>query len=279
MLQAALSVLSEGVVSSVAELTQSQVHQNAQINEAQKAYRLSIFALTLDILSKCRDEVKDLFESYSNRIDNYFVVHTLLLSIGFAALQYSDSMMPKRDSPAAMLFLFTTLFALSMVVPLFAIVSLLRVRLHLNHWYDDLMSELNKETSIGFHHVETSRRDSYEVIQMDLVKELGSLLSRCSQSCETMWSEKCKIWYDAAGYLFWVCLLMNLMLVGLMMGYYFEEKYSDDGWISYYFGTILIFGACSSSVFLRPMGKHARQPLETPLLRREHDRINRLDID
>lgn len=281
MLQAALGVLTEGVVSSVADLAQSQLHQNEQINEARKAYRLSLFALALDILSKCREEVKDLFESYSNRIDNYMVVHTLLLSLGFAALQYSDSMMPSPQAHPGMLFIFISLFALSMVMPFFSVVALLRVRTNLNHWCDDIMKELNREMTLGFHYVErngqsrTSQEHSAESVQIDLIKELGGLLSRCSESCDKMWRQRCKKWYDLAGHMFWICLVMNLMLVGIMMGNYFDFKY-EEKWITPYFGTLLIVGAVASSIFLCPMRVDHGIELQTPLLQREAERV---DVD
>lgn len=276
-----MGALFEGVVGSAGELVQGQIFQNEQLHEARKAYQLDLFSLSLDILAKCREEVKDLFESYSGRVDTYLVVHTLLLSLGFAAVQYSDELVPDDETNITVLFLFVTLFSLTMIVPFFAIVLLLRVRGCLDHWFDENIRLLNREMFLGFEYSSFARKKSQEsevaeTNQMGLIKELGNLLARCSESFEKMWEKKCKYWYDLSGILFWICCVMSLALIGIMMGHYFSHKYTIHSWIMPYFIIVLTLGAISSSIFLLPIRADRQEQIRTPLVARDQ---NRFDVD
>eukprot|EP00397_Hematodinium_sp_SG-2012_P058364 GEMP01073771.1.p1 GENE.GEMP01073771.1~~GEMP01073771.1.p1 ORF type:complete len:138 (+),score=21.90 GEMP01073771.1:150-563(+) len=136
--------------------------------------------------------------------------------------------------------------------------------------------------TLGFDHTDLCRKSqdstpgNMEELQMDLLKELGLLLSRCSESFDAMWTAKCRKWYDLSSSLFWACLIMNLMLIGLMMGHYFDIKYEGNQWITPYFVSLLAVGALLSSIFLRPLHLNKDLGLQAPLLQREHQR---LDID
>lgn len=236
ILQAAFDVFGQGL-----DLMQGEMHQTEQVLWTQKQYRLDVFSFTIDILDKTKDEIRDLYDCYSGRIDTLMVLHTLLLTLGFAVMGYNDTMFPRNTIMEdqnitlrkAWLVCFASVQATGMIMPLWAIACLVKCRQRLESWLDDSLRSLHKQLTTkmqGREALQEERRvadsKTLDVLREKNLKEVVGLLSQCHEKFDEMWEDNCKGPYRVASMLLWCNVILAVANAGIQMGVFLKRNYT-----------------------------------------------------
>jgi hypothetical protein len=249
MLQAALGIFEAGagLFADVGGMVQAHLQLEEQLRWTQKQYRLDILSFSMDMLSQVKDEVKDLYECFSQRVDNLLVVHTLLLSLGFGVLQYSDAFYPgqyvwdTRWLQKLFLVAFAIIQALGIVIPFLAVSALVRCKQKLENWLDDSLRELHQEFEFkicrdgrmkpgpGAADLEADlhRTDLLDRQRDELIARIAGLVGKYHTSFDTMWRTECLGLYLLSSNLFWWAIVLTVSDVAMQMGVYLQVKYWD----------------------------------------------------
>eukprot|EP00930_Biecheleria_cincta_P074395 TRINITY_DN61607_c0_g1_i1.p1 TRINITY_DN61607_c0_g1~~TRINITY_DN61607_c0_g1_i1.p1 ORF type:complete len:354 (+),score=45.43 TRINITY_DN61607_c0_g1_i1:69-1064(+) len=235
LLQAAVDVFGSGL-----EMIQAEAHQEEQSFWAQKQYRLDVFSFTIDILDKTKDEVRDLYDCYSGRIDTLMVLHTLLLTLGFAVMGYNDTMFPRNTIMEGQnlalrkiwLVFFATVQATGMIMPLWAIACLVKCRQRLESWLDESLRKLHKQLTCKMTEREALQAETHtDVKRLDEMREKNltgvvALLSSCHEEFDEMWQESCQGPYRVASWLLWCNVILAVADAGIQMGVFLKRNYT-----------------------------------------------------
>ena len=247
MLQAALGIFEAGagLFADVGGMVQAHLQLEEQLRWTQKQYRLDILSFSMDMLSQVKDEVKDLYECFSQRVDNLLVVHTLLLSLGFGVLQYSDAFYPgqyvwdTRWAQKVFLVSFAIVQALGIIIPFLAVSALVRCKQRLENWLDDSLRELHQEFEFKIcrdgrvktepHAAEADlhRTDLLDQQRDELIARIAGLVGKYHTSFDTMWRTECLGLYLLSSNLFWWAIVLTVTDVAMQMGVYLQVKYWD----------------------------------------------------
>lgn len=236
VLQSAFDVFGQGL-----GMMQGEMHQIEQVIWTQKQYRLDVFSFTIDILDKTKDEIRDLYDCYSGRIDTLMVLHTLLLTLGFAVMGYNDTMFPRNtimeDQNIALrkawLICFATVQATGMIMPLWAIVCLVTCRQRLERWLDDSLRSLHKQLTAKMEVREALQENqpladakTLDMLREKNLKEVVGLLSHYLEDFDVMWEDDCKWPYRVASWLLWCNVILAVADAGIQMGVFLKRNYT-----------------------------------------------------
>lgn len=239
------------------EIGQGHAYQREQIRWTRRAYMLDTQALRLDLLGNAKDEIRAHYDTYVSRTDTLLLVDALLWNFALASLQFAEEFVPQKKgdcdycieaSHPWLIKLWVVLVGLTLVLPFWSILMLIRCKSKLDNWLEVSLASLNRErrmTVTGVEHAGRSEQEQQAKAQLEIeevINRLGGFIIRYQDHFSQIWNVECGKLYGAATTLLWLSAVNAISLVSFMFWFYVVNWQANPWKVHYHFVFVMGMG-------------------------------------
>jgi len=207
---------------------------------AQEAYTLDQRALTIEAVNAIREDARDLFQARAARLDNLFVVVTLMLTVGFGFV-VEGTFPPENALPEAetAVIAYACFCALALVCPFFSLICVMQCKTYLDQSFDYSIRKINMVLDMMLSKLFSETNS----LPMNIIEEVSSI----SRVQRDGWDNRCEFYFKLGKFFFQLSLVVAMVLCCLLLGLFYKYTYTDSDtvWRCYVY---VVGGGCGIGV-------------------------------
>jgi hypothetical protein len=279
-------------------VAQNYKHQQENVRWIRRNYVLDTHALRLDLLSNAKDEIRVHYDTYVGRLDTLVLVNALLLPFGLASLQFTDFFIPTTSKMGEdecgeddecdqwvesrhpwMVTFWTYRVGLTLFMPAWSIVLLIRCRTKLDSWLKSSLDHLSTERRLqvqgfctgsqagSFTHsmvapTESRRPDAENKASEEIHREMHDVVARLGHFIVSYQDQFFRVWNNECGWmvrlsitLLFIAAVSALALTSLMFWMWVYNQATSPGGDNFHgastlFCVVIGFGLVCPVIYL-----------------------------
>lgn len=253
------------------QLRTDHEHQKENIHWTQRAYRLDIYSLKIDLFTAAREDIRGHYHCYECQLDTLLFLNAVLLTFALTVLQFSDAFVPHTEEQCPhcietehpwLGILWVWIIAIVFVFPFWSILMLMRCKIRLDNWMESTCSTLNQQRASLFSSSDlslgslspgstqgsslpsqspTEREDPHHDVNQ-ILQSLTAFTVQYKEHFTRTWGAECEPLMVAAKYLLGSSVGLPIGLAGLMFWMFLSNRPGMRWTDSIHFGLLLTLG-------------------------------------
>lgn len=220
-------------------------------------------SLRIDLLVAARDDIRGTYDTYVCRLDTLLLLNTLIFPFALNTLQFSEEFVPRTEIDCAdcleasqvwLGYIWVGMVAVSLVLPFWSILLLLKSKSYLDRWLEFTLSHLHHERRSMLTQQLSSADDNQQPNRGDssngdVHAETGQHMLRLSVFLVESQERFCDLWsvqvcplVTYSNYMLWSSAYMAVALVALMFWIFLFNRKGNQQAEHVLFGLLVIVG-------------------------------------
>lgn len=271
-------------IGQIAQIGQSQAHQQEQIRWVRRSHRLQAQSLRLDALDHAKEEIRSHYDTYAGRLDTLLLALALIWPFALNTIQFSDRFVPDNEIECPdcvqgehpwLIGVWVMLVGTVLILPFWGILMLIRCKLKLDWWLEQCLKDLNRERRafviglpppampesslvatlrktlssprLGRRDKKLEEREDAEETETThfVLHVLGTVLGY-QEKLSKIWISECGWLVHTATMLLWMSAVAALLLTSTSMWILLVNTGGAHAYYSKYFAALILGGGCAA---------------------------------